>query len=74
MSIFGKKNDLDNYLKTHPDINYFIFGHRHIELDLIFGENSRLILLGEWMTLFTYAVFNGETMIVDNFIEGETEV
>lgn len=63
-----------DYLKNHPDINYFIFGHRHIELDLLFGSNSRLILLGEWMTLFTYAVFNGETMIVDNFIEGESEV
>ena len=24
-----------DYLSTHPDINYFIFGHRHIELDLM---------------------------------------
>jgi UDP-2,3-diacylglucosamine hydrolase len=22
-----------NYLKTHPDINFFIFGHLHILLD-----------------------------------------
>lgn len=62
-----------DYLKSHSEINYFIFGHRHIELDLMFSTTSRLIILGEWMTLFTYAVFNGENMIVDNFIEGETE-
>ena len=24
-----------NYLKDHPDINYFIYGHRHIMLDLM---------------------------------------
>jgi len=63
-----------DYLKSHPDINYFLFGHRHIELDLLLNSSSRLILLGEWMTLFTYAVFDGEHMFVDNFIEGETEL
>jgi UDP-2,3-diacylglucosamine hydrolase len=62
-----------DYLKSHPTINYFLFGHRHIELDLVLGNMSRLIILGEWMTLFTYAVFDGENMRVENFIEGETE-
>jgi len=62
------------YLKSHPEVNFFIFGHRHIELDLMLSRDTRLLLMGEWMTLFTYAVWDGEHMFVDNFIEGETEL
>ena len=61
-----------DYLKTHPDINYFVFGHRHIELDLMLSRTSRLLILGDWITLFSYAVFDGEHMFMENFMEGET--
>ena len=63
-----------DYLKSHPTINYFLFGHRHIELDLMLSRSSRLMLLGEWMSLFTYAVWDGEHLFMDNFIEGETQL
>jgi UDP-2,3-diacylglucosamine hydrolase len=39
--------------------DYFIFGHRHLPLDLSVGENSRYINLGEWMNYNTYAVWDG---------------
>lgn len=61
------------YLKSHPDVNFFIFGHRHIELDLMLSRSSRIIILGDWITQFTYAVFDGEHMFVENYLEGETE-
>jgi UDP-2,3-diacylglucosamine hydrolase len=61
-----------DYLKTHPSINYFIFGHRHIELDLVLNKQSRVMILGEWISEFTFAVFDGENMFMDNYIEGET--
>ena len=63
-----------DYLQSHPEVNYFIFGHRHIDLDLMLGRETRLLILGEWITLFTYAVWDGEYFFVDNFIEGETEL
>jgi UDP-2,3-diacylglucosamine hydrolase len=63
-----------DYLKTHPTINFFIFGHRHIELDLLLNKSSRLMILGEWISLYSYAVFDGENMFMENFIEGETEL
>ena len=63
-----------DYLKTHPSINYFMFGHRHIELDLILNKDSRVMLMGEWISLFTYAVFDGEHMFMENYIEGETKL
>ena len=45
-------------LKTeHTD--YFIFGHRHLVLDLKAGENSRYINLGDWFSDPHYGVFDG---------------
>jgi UDP-2,3-diacylglucosamine hydrolase len=40
--------------------DYFIFGHRHLPLDITLADNSRYINLGDWIRTFTYAVFDGE--------------
>ena len=61
------------YLKDHPDINFFVYGHRHIELDLELAPESRLLILGNWVDAFTYATFDGETMKLQRYIEGETK-
>ena len=63
-----------DYLKTHPDINYFIYGHRHIELDLMLNATSRVVILGDWINFFSYAVFDGEHLFLENYIEGETQL
>lgn len=44
--------------KKHYD--YFIFGHRHLLLDVALGEKSRYINLGDWFKNPHFAVFNGE--------------
>ena len=41
-------------------VNYFIFGHRHLPMQLQIGENTKLINLGDWLYHDTYAVFNGK--------------
>lgn len=61
------------YLKNHPDINFFIYGHRHIELDLMLSRSTRMLILGDWITSFTYAVFDGEHMFLENYVEGDTK-
>jgi UDP-2,3-diacylglucosamine hydrolase len=43
--------------KTHHD--YYIFGHRHLPLDLEIAPNSRYVNLGEWLKYDTYAAFDG---------------
>ena len=53
---------LKERLKEMPDINYFIFGHRHVLLDLPIAEESRVVMLGDWITLFSYAEFDGDTL------------
>lgn len=60
------------YLKSHPDINYFIYGHRHIMLDLMLTRDTRLTILGDWINDFSYAVFDGENFFLEQYIEGET--
>lgn len=39
--------------------DYFIFGHRHLPLNLALSQNSRYINLGDWIRNFTYASFDG---------------
>ena len=63
-----------DYLKTHPDINYFVYGHRHIMLDLMLSRSSRILILGDWIHDFSYAVFDGENMFLEQFIEGESQL
>lgn len=54
--------------KKHYD--FFIFGHRHLPLDIKLNEKgSRYINLGEWIGHFTYAVFDGETVVLKTFEE-----
>ena len=40
--------------------DFFIFGHRHLPLDIKLNDHSRYINLGDWIRYFTYAEFNGE--------------
>ena len=40
--------------------DYFIFGHRHLPLDIKLNDQSRYINLGDWIKYFTYAEFDGE--------------
>jgi len=61
------------YLKTHPDIDYFIYGHRHIELDLMLTKKARLMILGDWIYQFTYVVFDGEHIMMQEYVEGESK-
>jgi len=46
--------------KEHFD--YFIFGHRHLPLDLPVGPDSRYINLGDWIRYDTYAYFDGDEL------------
>ena len=61
------------YMKTHNDVDYFMFGHRHIELDLFLSKKTRMMILGDWITQFTYAVFDGEHMFLEEYVEGESQ-
>ena len=37
------------------------------------SRTTRVIILGDWITEFSYAVFDGEHMLLEEFVEGETQ-
>jgi UDP-2,3-diacylglucosamine hydrolase len=51
--LFAKEQE---NMGNHHD--FYIFGHRHIELDLMLNRNSRIIILGDCWQQFTYAQFD----------------
>jgi UDP-2,3-diacylglucosamine hydrolase len=40
--------------------DYFLFGHRHLPLEIALNSQSKYINLGDWVTHFTYGVFDGQ--------------
>lgn len=56
------------YLQAHPDTDYLIFGHRHILLDLMLSKKSRMMIIGDWLQYFSYAVFDGKDLTLEQFI------
>ena len=47
--------------------DYYIFGHRHLPLELSVNDHSTYINLGEWVNYYTYGEFDGEKMVVRTF-------
>ncbi|WP_025764965.1 UDP-2,3-diacylglucosamine diphosphatase [Dyadobacter tibetensis] len=51
--------------RQHHD--YYIFGHRHLVLDLPVNNHSRYINLGEWVSQQHYAQFDGKATRILSF-------
>ncbi len=53
LALYAKKK-----LET-KHFDYFIFGHRHLPLEIKVGDNSTYFNLGDWINHYTYGVFDG---------------
>ena len=51
--------------KRHYD--YFVFGHRHLPLEIALNSSSTYINLGDWIEYFTYAAFDGQKLSLEKF-------
>ncbi|NGF75491.1 UDP-2,3-diacylglucosamine diphosphatase [Fluviicola sp. SGL-29] len=60
----GEENEwLAIYAKEYlrkEHIDYFVFGHRHLPIQLEIGKHSTYFNLGEWINYNTFLVFNGQ--------------
>ena len=59
-----KENGLPQYAKRKlktKHFDYFVFGHRHLPLQISLNDKSTYINLGDWITHYTYGVFDGKT-------------
>ncbi len=53
-------------LKTEK-IDYFVYGHRHLPMVLDLQKGAKYINLGDWISYFTYGVFDGEQFDLKKF-------
>tara|TARA_B100001146_G_C16144645_1_gene418337 strand:+ start:100 stop:852 length:753 start_codon:yes stop_codon:yes gene_type:complete len=67
----GNENEwLTKYCKEklkNKHYDYFVFGHRHIPLEIKLSPNSTYINLGDWITHFSYAVFDGRQVLLHKY-------
>jgi len=67
----GNENEwLTKYCKEklkNKHYDYFVFGHRHIPLEIKLSPNSTYVNLGDWITHFSYAVFDGRQVLLDKY-------
>jgi UDP-2,3-diacylglucosamine hydrolase len=56
-----------SHLQTHPEINFFLFGHLHLLTDRTLTPEARLLIIGDWMQYFSYAEWDGEKLALKTF-------
>ncbi len=67
-----EKENLIQYCKqvlATKHYDYFVFGHRHLPMTLPLEKNSEYVNLGDWISYFTYGVFDGEFLEIASFKE-----
>ena len=56
-----------SHKKDNPEIDFYVFGHRHLPLKLDITENCKYINTGDWINHFSYAVFDSKEEIILNY-------
>ena len=52
--------------QEHHD--YFVFGHRHLPLEIDLNDKARYVNLGDWVSFYTYGVFDGEKLLLEKYL------
>lgn len=72
VKFLGEENEwLALYAKRKLEqehFDYFVFGHRHMPMEIQVGENSVYTNLGDWVDHFTYGVFDGNKLRLETHI------
>jgi len=53
--------------EKHHD--YFVFGHRHLPLEITLAETSSYVNLGDWISYYTYGVFDGTKLSLETYVK-----
>jgi UDP-2,3-diacylglucosamine hydrolase len=46
---------------------FFVFGHRHLPLNIEVADGVHYVNTGDWVTHFTFAEFDGESIELKSF-------
>ncbi len=71
MDFMGEdREDLLRYSREvmkKENMDYFVFGHRHMPMTFNNGNNGRIVILGDWFRLGSYAEWDGSELCLKNF-------
>jgi len=56
------------------NVDFFVFGHRHLAIDHRLSGSSRYINLGDWIHYYTYAVFDGNNLQLRSFLNKDEKI
>ncbi|WP_369899310.1 UDP-2,3-diacylglucosamine diphosphatase [Aquimarina sp. AD1] len=75
VTFLGEDNEwLVQYCKRKLEIkhtDHFVFGHRHLPMEINLNDKSKYTNLGDWIIHYTYAVFDGAEMKMMKYTENE---
>ncbi len=52
----------EELIKQNPGLDYLIYGHYHYPVETRLSQKATQVVLGDWLTHFTFAVFDGEKL------------
>ena len=71
VKFLGKENEwLVHYCNrklTKKHYHYFIFGHRHLPMEIQLAKDSKYLNTGDWISHFTYAIFDGDKLMLKSY-------
>jgi len=50
-----------------PNVDYFVFGHRHMPIITEINAKAKLIILGDWISHFSFGVFEAGEFRLEHF-------
>ncbi len=56
-----------DYVSEHPDTDFIVLGHHHVMVDEAVSQRCRLLILGDWIYNYSYAVFDGHNLVLKQF-------
>lgn len=67
----GEENEwLVQYAKrklTEKHYDFFVFGHRHLPLEISLAPGSSYVNLGDWIQYYSYGVFDGQALRLEYY-------
>lgn len=55
------------YAADHPDVKFYIMGHRHVLAQRPVGQDATFVLLGDCFRQYTYGVWDGKNFSIEHF-------
>lgn len=62
-------------IKSNPEIDYFVFGHRHLPIDVrLSNGKSKYVNLGDWTHFYSYAQYDGKELSIRFYLDEDQKI